>query len=77
MGDLILSPEELRAITGGYKRPRDQLAELLRQGFFRARVGTVTGAVIVERAHYDAVCRGRTDGAIQSEQARPRLRPVG
>lgn len=55
---ITLSDEELFQITG-YKRAADQLPELHRQGFFRARRSTTTGDVILERAHYDAVCAGQ------------------
>lgn len=48
---------EVESVTG-YKRPADQLAELHRQGFFRARQSPTTGRIILERAHYDAVCVG-------------------
>lgn len=67
--DIILSAEELIAITG-YKRPGDQLAELQLRGFHRARRSRVTGEVILERAHYDAVCAGS-----QARANVPRLRP--
>jgi hypothetical protein len=71
--DLILSPDELAALTG-YRRPCDQVRELHRQGFTRARRSPVTGRVILERSHYDAVCRG--DVAPQEPRVRipPRLR---
>jgi hypothetical protein len=52
---IILSSDELISITG-YRRPAEQLAELRRQGFHRARRSPATGAIILERAHYDAVC---------------------
>lgn len=55
---ITLSEQELREITG-YKRAADQLPALHRQGFFRARRSTTTGDVILERAHYDAVCAGQ------------------
>lgn len=54
---ITLLPKELEAITG-YKRPGDQLVELQRQGFMRARRSRTTGDIILERAHYDAVCAG-------------------
>lgn len=66
MPDLILTPDELVALTG-YRRPSDQLRELQRRGFGRARIGA-TGSVILERAHYEAVCRG------QQPAERPRVR---
>jgi len=52
-----LSPQEIDDVTG-YRRPADQLAELHRQGFYRARRSPTTGQIILERAHYDAVCAG-------------------
>lgn len=57
MTDAILTAAELERITG-YRRPADQLAELHRQGFYRARRAPVTAHVILERAHYEAVCAG-------------------
>lgn len=53
--DIIMSDAELQAITG-YKRSQEQVEELHRQGFYRARRSKNTGDVILERAHYDAVC---------------------
>lgn len=65
-----LSDDEIRRITN-YRQPACQLAELLRQGFYRARRGRVDGAVILERAHYDAVCAGASLPANE-----PKLRPI-
>lgn len=53
---IILNSEELAGVTG-YRSSKRQLEELHRQGFYRARIGA-TGNVILERAHYDAVCAG-------------------
>ncbi len=55
---IILTSEELAGVTG-YRTPKRQLEELHRQGFYRARI-SATGNVILERAHYDAVCAGET-----------------
>jgi hypothetical protein len=66
MLNLILAPDELVALTG-YKRASDQLAELHRQGFSRARRDRL-GRVVLERAHYDAVCAGA------QQAARPKVR---
>jgi hypothetical protein len=52
---IVLSADELAELTG-FVRPNKQLEELHRQGFVRAR--HVNGQVIVERAHYEAVCAG-------------------
>jgi hypothetical protein len=65
----ILETAELISITG-YRRASEQVAELHRQGFFRARRAPSDGSVILERAHYDAVCKGDTKPANE-----PRLRP--
>jgi hypothetical protein len=57
MTDPTLSELEIERITG-YKRAADQLPELHRQGFYRARRSPRTGHIILERVHYDAVCAG-------------------
>lgn len=68
---ITLTPDELAALTG-YKAPSRQLAELHRQGFWRAR-RSVLGSVILERAHYEAVSRG-ADSKPAADAPRPRLR---
>lgn len=57
-GKITLSKAELIAITS-YELPCKQLAELHAQGFHRARIGRE--GVILERAHYEAVCRGESE----------------
>ena len=42
---IILNSDELEGVTG-YRTPKRQLAELHRQGFYRARIA-VTGNVIL------------------------------
>ena len=77
MIDITLTPAEIQQIAGGYKRPGDQLAELHRQGFYRARIGKVTRQVILERPHYDAVSAGAgQQSKADSTGARPKLRSV-
>lgn len=66
-GPIVLAEAELIALTG-YKQRGPQLQELHRQGFHRARLGRL-GGVILERAHYEAVCGGRV------ERERPKVRP--
>lgn len=56
---LNLTPEEVREAAGGYKRPKDQLRELHARGFVRAHIAKVSGRVVLERAHYEAVTRGQ------------------
>jgi len=70
MTTITLSEAEIEAITG-YVQPASQLAELLRRGFDRARRSSRTGMVIVERAHYDAVCAGTRQA--KTPEIRPRL----
>lgn len=71
-----LSYDEIRAITGGRKRHRDQLAELKAQGFYRARLG-IDGKVVLERPHYEAVCAGQVaPDAGRRDTSRPQLRAV-
>lgn len=53
---IILDGAELEKVTG-YRTPKRQLAELHRQGFYRARLSSL-GNLILERAHFDAVCAG-------------------
>lgn len=70
----VLTVDELLAITG-YQRPGDQLSELHRQGFHRARRSPVSGRIILERPHFDAVCVGahQTSGPkVRVPQVRPR-----
>lgn len=55
--EMILFPFQLQNLSGGYVRAKDQLAELRGQGFLRARTGR-NGKVLLELAHYDAVCSG-------------------
>lgn len=71
--DTILSPMELEAITG-YRAPACQLRVLLSRGYWRAYRDRL-GRVVLERPHYDAVCRGQ-DSKPQ-ERARPVLQPSG
>lgn len=54
--DQLPQPRKLPVQTRS-KALVDAIAELHRQGFYRARIA-VTGNVILERAHYDAVCAG-------------------
>ncbi|MDQ7745399.1 DUF4224 domain-containing protein [Hydrogenophaga pseudoflava] len=51
-----LSDSEIEAITG-YRTPSRQLQTLHERGFTRAYRNR-QGKVVLERPHYDAVCRG-------------------
>ena len=65
---LVLSDAELVELTR-YRRPGEQLAELQLRGFHRARRAR-DGAVVLERAHFEAVCAGAV-----SATREPRVRP--
>lgn len=70
MSDL-LPADQIQRMTG-YKRQADQLRELHRQGFYRARLSKVTREVILERPHYDSVCKG--EGMAANDPGTPKLR---
>jgi hypothetical protein len=72
---LTLADDELQELTG-YAQPARILAELHRQGFFRARRSPTTGRILLERAHYDAVCQGRDQAAKAPQLHTPRLRSI-
>ena len=77
MSEALMSHQELQDITGGYSQAAKQLEELHRQGFWRARRSRLHGAVILERAHYEAVCAGRDLRAVADTGSRlPQLRPA-
>ncbi|CAB4159214.1 Domain of unknown function DUF4224 [uncultured Caudovirales phage] len=70
--DVTLSEEEIRRLTGGYKQPARQLAALHDLGYARARRSELTGRVVLERAHYEAVASG--SAAAKSSTRTPQLR---
>lgn len=71
-----LTSVEVQQITG-YRQPGKQLAELLAMGFWRARRSRLTGAVILERAHYEAVCRGIDSKPVERPRLhKPSVRPA-
>ena len=59
--DIELSRDELRSLTG-YRRPAEQLIELHKRGFHRA-YRNAAGRLILERVHYEAVCKGAANHA--------------
>ncbi|MBZ8138837.1 hypothetical protein CLD22_02845 [Rubrivivax gelatinosus] len=67
---VVLSAEEIAALTG-FRQPAKQLKELHKHGFWRAR-RLPNGAIILERAHYEAVCRGHLGSPSSAEEARRR-----
>ncbi len=75
--DVTLTQGQIRKLAGGLTQPRRQLTELHKRGFWRARLGT-DGRVVLETAHYQAVCAGALPpGAVKGDTAsRPRLQAV-
>jgi hypothetical protein len=68
---LTLTDDEIRELTGGLRQPAAQLRDLRRQGFYRARRSSVTGQVVLERGHVEAVMAGRDT----MQPPAPKLRP--
>lgn len=67
--ELLMTRDELQELTG-HQQPRRQLKRLHADGFWRARL--VGGRVVMERAHYQAVCQG---AVAPDEKARNTARP--
>jgi hypothetical protein len=53
----VLSNKTLFKLTG-YKQVSRQLASLKADGFYRARINRL-GKLVLEAAHYEAVCSGQ------------------
>jgi len=66
---LCLTPDEILQLSGGLTQPRRQLHELRERGFWRARL--IRGQVILERAHYEAVCSGALPPGEREADTRP------
>jgi hypothetical protein len=74
MTTATLTPQELAEITG-YQRPAAQLRVLRERGYWRAWRAS-TGRVVLERAHYEAVCSGQAPAPKTTSAPRPpALRP--
>lgn len=67
---LTLSEKEVIELADGYKQADKQLAALLAAGYTRARRSKLTGRVVLERAHAEAVAAGKrsTDEAQNDPQ---------
>lgn len=67
----ILSPDEINSITQS-RQLRRQLEELRAAGFWRVRLGKV--GIVLERAHYEAVCAGALPAAqVAAHTDRPKI----
>lgn len=70
-----LSPAELNSITKS-RQMRRQLEELREAGFWRARLGRE--GIVLERAHYEAVCAGALPAVqVSGNTVRPTIQPIG
>lgn len=58
MSAITLEPEELKQLTG-YEQATKQLDVLHKRGFDRAVIER--NGLVLERAHFEAVCRGQID----------------
>ena len=70
MSTIRLTAPELIELTD-YKVPARQLEVLHARGFWRACIGR-DGRVLLERAHYEAVCAGQAS----APERKPRPRPI-
>lgn len=57
MTSITLTDQEIAALCPGLSQPAARVRHLRNQGFTRAR--RCGDQVILERAHYEAVCRGQ------------------
>ena len=73
-GTVLLSAEEISAMTG-YRKPALQVRELHSRGFVRARVN-VLNRVVLERAHFEAVCSRAVGAAAQAANEPQLLTPA-
>jgi hypothetical protein len=68
---LTLTDDEVQELTGGLSQPAAQLRRLRELGYYRAWRSKVTGRVVLERAHAEAVQAGRAT----MQPPAPKLRP--
>jgi transposase len=74
--DVLMSLPEVKRISGGYDQPRRQLEALREQGFWRERLGR-DHQVVLERAHYAAVCAGAVEPGYEPRDThRPKLHAI-
>jgi hypothetical protein len=75
---ICLSEAEIAELTGQLQKPRCQVNLLQKRGFARARLER--GRVVLERAHYEAVCRGAFAAPAEKRDTaaagRPRVRSI-
>jgi hypothetical protein len=64
MNAVTLQPDELEHLTG-YEQATKQLDVLHKRGFTRAFIGR--RGLVLERVHYEAVCRGQIDRPVAKE----------
>lgn len=72
---ITLLPREIDALCPDITQPMARVKHLRQQGFTRARV--VHGAVVLERAHFEAVCRGEFASPGKARQNGPELNLSG
>lgn len=72
MMTLVLTGTEIIELTGR-QRVTEQLAELRRQGYWRAAVNAA-GKIVLPRSHFEAVNRGEDRQVAGQQQARPQVK---
>ncbi|MFM2345384.1 MAG: hypothetical protein RL654_137 [Pseudomonadota bacterium] len=72
MTALLMTTAEIVELTGR-QRGTEQLAELRRQGYWRA-VANAAGRIVLPRAHFEAVNRGEDRQVAGQQQARPQVK---
>jgi len=70
----LLTPEEIAALAPGLTQPAAILRTLHADGFRRARIRH--GIILLERAHFEAVCRGEFGNSRTPAHNEPKLRPI-
>jgi hypothetical protein len=74
MTTLRLTDAELDELCPGLTQQAARLRHLREQGFVRARL--VHGRIVLERAHYEAVCRGEFAAAGRPDYDGPRIKSL-
>ena len=69
-----LDEAEIALLCPGLKQPAARLRHLREQGFVRARL--VGGQIVLERIHYEAVCRGEFAASGRQGYDRPRIKSL-
>jgi hypothetical protein len=70
----VLDDTEIALLCPGLTQPAARLRHLREQGFVRARL--VAGVIVLERVHYEAVCRGEFAAPGRQGYHRPTIKSL-